>query len=397
MSEERLKILKLLKEGRITMEEAEALLDALAESSGEGASEPDGPTLHRATGWSSDRAPRGDEAGKQADEGSHARGPKAPGGWLDSLMNLDPQFFQTGFRDAMKEFEQYLKSAFSDLKQGDLPQGMKQFFGKESAEETRRLVISSAGATRLRLTNRWGDVRLSGTEGNEILVTAAISAWGADANDAATIAQSVALSHYRQEETIVLQTDLPQSGHMRFKVDFEIELPRALAVDMRSMSGDIALSSLSGGAQAVNLSGNIIIQDSSGSLRVESKSGDIDLMRTEGEVRARTVSGDVNLEQIRSVSLDARTVSGNLSCDITPQEGSEIKLESVSGDLRILLPGNSSCEIEVETASGEIRCELPAELKEKSARTLKASLGGSEARLEARTKSGDILLRDRRS
>lgn len=373
MSEERLKVLKLLKEGRITMEEAEALLDALADSPEKKSTEP------------------------RSEKSSHAQATKGPGGWLDFVMNLDPQFFQTGFRDAMKEFEQSLKSAFSDLQQGDLPQGIKQFFGKESAEEARRLTISSAGAARLRLTNRWGDVRLSGTDGSEIVVTAAISAWGADAEHAAATAQSVVLSHYREEETIVLQTDLPESAHTRFKVDFEIELPRGLAVDVRSMSGDIALSGLSGGAQAVNLSGDIIIQDSSGSLRVESKSGDIELIRTQGEVRARTVSGDVSLEQIRSVSLDARTVSGDLSCDVAPQKDSEIKLESVSGDLRVSLPIDSSCEIEIGTASGEIRCELPVVVEQRSARSLKGTLNGSEARLQAQTKSGDVLLRDRKS
>jgi Toastrack DUF4097/SHOCT-like domain len=404
MSEERLKILKMLKEGRITLEEADVLIDALGEgdpSAGTRGSETDeGDTrtwAHR------EQTRHHGRAEHQEHGGAGRRGPwDWLGGWspeklFDFDWKLDPHQFQTGLRDAMKGFEESLRSAVSGFQRGDFPAGMKELFGRATGTATIDEPIAATGAARLVLKNRWGDVRIVGSDAQEITVHAAVTAWSNDEQSAAQAAQAVRLRHYREGEAIVLGSEVQEGRRARHRIDLDITVPRTFAADLKAMSGDISASGVNGEMRAANFSGDIIVQDCTGSVSVESKSGDIDLLRCGGELRAHTLSGDINLENVTTHAATAHSVSGDVRADIALEERAVIELKSVSGDLAIFVPHDTACAVNLATASGRIENDLPVTASENSDRRLKGTLNTSAAEpgaaLSASTQSGNVHLR----
>jgi len=391
MNEERLKVLKMLKEGRITMEEAEVLLDALGEG-GEQRSRDEEATM------------RNEEAG------THSHGDSSKDQWTAAAerffsglrggnpfnldLKLDPQFFQTGFRDAMKGFEQSMKQFAGELGKMDFPGGFKEFFGRSSGQATKSLLASPTGAARVSISNRWGDIRINATEADEISGTASITAWGSDPEKAEEIAKAVEVSHFREEDTIALRCELPADhSRTRYRVDLDLNLPSGLALTVKGMSGDVSVSGMTAGVSVVNLSGDIIVQHSSGIIGLESKSGDIEVLDCNGEVRAHSLSGELNLEHVRPVLVQAHTISGDIHADIEPVGQSEIELQTTSGDIVLSVPEDTGLDLKADTTSGEITCQLPAELSVESANHIEGSVGGGGTTVRTQTKSGDITLR----
>lgn len=381
MNEERLKVLKMLKEGRITMEEAELLLDAL----GEGES--------------------GAASGERSEEDRHGesserrRGFSGWGGIPEGLFNfdwkLDPKVFQTGFRDAMKGFEQSMKDFASEFKERDFSGGFKDFFGRTSGQSTKSVRIETVGVTKVSLNNRWGDLRIRGADTNEVTGSATTTAWDADSQAASEKAEDIQVTHYREGDTIVVRCEGPErSRPARFRTDFDITVPRELAMHIKGMSGDVAVSDLAGGVEIMNLSGDVIVQRTSGIMTIESKSGDIEVLDCEGELRAHSLSGEIALEHLKSVMVQAHTVSGDVSAEIAPEGPADIDLQSTSGDITLKVPQECGLAFTAETASGEVSCKLPAQIDSKSGGRMSGSLNGGGATARLRTKSGDVVLKD---
>lgn len=389
MNEERLKILKMLKDDRITMEEAELLLDALGEES---VHKEDQRQDQRQEHESSDDRSSADRWSQAAER--FFRGWKdTPGGAFNFDWKLNPSGFQSGLREAMKGFEQSMKELAGEFKNTGFPGGFKEFFGRSSGQATKSVRAATGGASKLAISNRWGDVRITGTTAQELTGTASVTAWGTDAESAEEIADSVEVSQYREDDTIVLRFELPpDTARTRFRVDLDLNVPTEMAVSLKAMSGDLALSELASGVSAVNLSGDIIVQRVHGIISVESKSGDVDILGCEGEIRAHSLSGDMSLEKVRSVMVRSHTVSGDISAAIVPDGQADIELQSTSGDVRLSVPPETGFEIAADTTSGDVTCALPVEYSEKSAGHLTGTLNGGGTKVRLQTKSGDIRI-----
>jgi hypothetical protein len=119
-------------------------------------------------------------------------------------------------------------------------------------------------------------------------------------------------------------------------------------VSLAVVSGDVSISSVSGHADITSISGDVTVTDARSGASVKSTSGDVTVRRAwSGSIRAATVSGDVivGVPAGRGVSVDARSMSGDLSSEINLAErsGSEsgdgtmvkITAHSVSGDVEI--------------------------------------------------------------
>jgi hypothetical protein len=114
------------------------------------------------------------------------------------------------------------------------------------------------------------------------------------------------------------------------------------------VSGDVSIGSSEGPADVTSISGDVTVTDARSGAYVKSTSGDVTVRRAwSGSVRAATVSGDVvvGVPPGRGVSVDARSMSGDLSSEIDlgsssssdPGDGTVVKItaHSVSGDVEI--------------------------------------------------------------
>ena len=145
----------------------------------------------------------------------------------------------------------------------------------------------------------------------------------------------------------------------RASMNLEIRLPSNVEIDASSVSGNVAVS----GAQ--------------------------------GDVRAGSVSGDIRLDGLRATSIEARTVSGEISAAVESLTGSgSLSFKSVSGDVKLDLPRNLDADLSMSSVSGQLDSEFQMTLGGRtSRRRIEARIGRGGRELNLTTVSGDVRLK----
>lgn len=104
-------------------------------------------------------------------------------------------------------------------------------------------------------------------------------------------------------------------------------------IDLETHAGDIMVNSTRTGGSAETGGGNIRVRQSGGPLRLNSGGGDITVDEARGDVYARTKSGDITVkipESVSSLTLDLRTVGGNIVVLLPPSLRGSVEATVVS-------------------------------------------------------------------
>lgn len=136
---------------------------------------------------------------------------------------------------------------------------------------------------------------------------------------------------------------------------------------------------------------------SSAEIDAKSISGNVDIVGAQGNVHAEAVSGDVRLERLRATSVDARSVSGEISASVESLSGDgPLSFRSVSGDVKLELPRNLDATLSMSSVSGQLDSEFQMTLgggSRSSRRRIEARIGRGGRELNLTTVSGDVRLR----
>jgi len=416
MSEEREMILRmLLKEGKISVEEADALLQALEESGGA----TPGPA-----------APAGGPGARMPDLRAELRGV------FDELVRSMPQEVIGELKRTKDVLRPSLLGALQALR--GLPEGQTASAAEEPMTAGEQLV----------LRNTWGDVQLAGRSSGSLRVTATRRAWAGTAGEAQRLAESVAVTPTRNGSDVVIDV-APVDGR-RVRVDLEAEVPPGVGASLRLANGDVRVSRLSGPLAVTVTRGDVHVSDLKGSVEsgvtsgdvalrsvdgdasLEIRSGDVNAADVAGVVTAHVPSGDIDIERCGGAVLDVihgdasidhatgdvaidgksgnltlrdlrnravrvRTLSGDVTVGVAalPVDGT-VSLETLSGDIGLDLPAESRGTIDAAVRSGEVDCALPLANRAGDRRSLRGTLNGPGARIILRTTSGDIEIRGAR-
>ena len=172
--------------------------------------------------------------------------------------------------------------------------------------------------------------------------------------------------------------------------DLVIEVPHGARVEFGTVSGDLNVSGLDGQQRYKTISGDVELDDVEGAIDFDGTSGDVRLMAS-GMVslELRTVSGDIAARAGVVEALALQTMSGDMRIEGALAPGHEHTIETVSGDTRIIT--SSGLTIEARTVSGDIRSDVPHRTGGESGRR-SIILGDGRARLGFRSLSGDLQL-----
>jgi DUF4097 and DUF4098 domain-containing protein YvlB len=230
------------------------------------------------------------------------------------------------------------------------------------------------GAARLRISNRSGRVLVVCEERTDILVERGV--------DSPAGVDSEAPGQYRMagdhggSSTIELRcpagTDLvigTLSGRVEVKgragavvistASGSIDVERALAVDLRSLSGDIAIGSCLGNCRLHTKSGKVHVA-ASGRAEVSTISGRVTLAHEcddtpcSDELKVRTASGGVEVDAMGPHNMSINTLSGSVTVRLPQEVHPSAKIRSLSGRPRIAVDPGTDCEVAVSTMSGRV-------------------------------------------
>ena len=364
MNEERSMILKMLKEGKISVEEADALLEALQENRG------------------------GEGKTKKAAEESRKDGEKLDFSGMGSEL-------KSGFQEFARTMEGTIRQAVDSIKSLKLGSTMSEAFGRARGTDEKEIILSLDDITTVDLKTSSGDVIVTGDERDEILILAKITATGKDEESAAERAKGTEIEHEINDGTLTIRDSaMGMQITGPYSVDYQLTVPKSISLKVRVADGDISIRSIEGGSDVNTLSGDIRCEDCYNGLQVNSKSGDIRFSSCGGPTDARTLSGDVILAGMATNDLTCNTLSGDIQAEITSEDAEKIEARTLSGDVSVRLPATSKVAIKADTLSGEVHCNLPVRDVDKKGHRYNAILNEPDGRVILSTKSGDISIDD---
>jgi len=195
-------------------------------------------------------------------------------------------------------------------------------------------------------------------------------------------------------------------------VDFDITVPQDMALTLggtyteievdgvrgaisaETVEGEINVRGGSGIITLHSIQGSVTLADATGRIEVNSVNEDVALSNVSGQIKAETTNGEVTLWGIKSASVEATTINGDVLYEGTITDGGTYTFNSHNGDVAVSVPEGANVTLSVATANGDIDASFPLPFRgtpERHRYTFK--LGSGSARLEAESFQGDIELR----
>lgn len=177
------------------------------------------------------------------------------------------------------------------------------------------------------------------------------------------------------------------------KVDYLVSVPQETNLNINGVSNSAYIQDVSGTIFISTVSGSLKLVGLAGPLRVKSVSGDISGEKINGELVLDTVSGDAQLADSTLSKLHASTVSGDVDIH-SALSGNPIHLKSVSGDITLQVSPQSGYDISSQSISGTIVTSLPVAKRQKSLGQTQVKIGEGGTSIQHRSVSGDLIIKD---
>jgi hypothetical protein len=170
----------------------------------------------------------------------------------------------------------------------------------------------------------------------------------------------------------------------------ELEVPRDARVEVRSAAGDIAVRDILGGATVRTVSGDVSVKRTGGPLDIGVASGDVLVEASDPiSLEARSVSGDIRVRAPVLERVAVETVSGNVALTGALAAGEHVTT-TVSGEAELAV--GDDLALSFRTVSGAISCNHPR-FRGGDGRRQPLVIGDGTARFAVRTMSGDVRVR----
>ena len=421
MKEERMKILKMLQDGKITAEDAMKLLEALGDTE----EEPHRQTLRRQRRRNRQRGagiqeepipppppdpPRIQEEVqeriREARATLRASMPKVKNAVREAMPNVNRIVREVSIPNVgtiIQEAMQTASDAFSEWAEKTDTQ--------HPEKAVRQLVETTPihASDRLSISTPKGHVASEIWDRDEVQVDAAIAVWGTDEAAVNAFAEQIDIHIRRESDSVRIQPRVPKREKddpvQSVRIDFKLRHPQKVDLDVRAAHGNITLPEIDGAAILNNRHGKTVFEGASGNVQIEQHRGDIAVQRAGGdlsldahhsEMRVNAVSGSVTVHAHYG-ALDIDHIGGNTAVDtrhgpVTIREiGGNLAIKSGHSAIRV---DRTDGNVQVENSHApivvrEIGGEFIAENRHSS---IKADRIGGRA--VAKNKRGNIALRN---
>lgn len=399
MKEDIRRIMQLVKEGKLTPEDAAELIEAFQDAPEE--------SEESVSGVSEDAAEN--EARPNEDSESKAEDPFSK--LIGSVEQMAKDVAQnTNWKDISNQIRlgvnrgvDAIKEAAHDAKRGRGPLG-----GIFSAQVTRtiELPLQVPEGGNLVIDSASGDIHIEG--GHDIgSITIEAAFRGYSAEEAEQLADRFMPAIEESDHTVTFRQNEPTG----VTADIFVKVKKGVPVTVRVASGDIAVSdtfgrvtarSTSGDIKVMAAAGEVELSTASGDIRVshseakhvsiETKSGDVTLDAVHAPATVRTASGDVTLYTHRGQPITIEAASGNITADLTERLNGKALLRTVSGDITFHFADGGDAEVNLSTLRGSVRCQLPLEDATTESHRVAGRMGNGGGVLDVSAVNGDIYV-----
>lgn len=219
--------------------------------------------------------------------------------------------------------------------------------------------------TTLRIDNPAGQVQIEGSDTDEITVERTISYTGDEPDTTAAV----------DADTLTLDIDC--RNRRRCAVDYSIQMPTNVALDLNLASASVSATGIAGNVVIEAASGSVSLTDVSGGLLISCASGSIRLTDINGDLDLNTASGSIDGTGLVASAVQAHSASGSI--DLAFDAGiADLVIDTASGSVTVSVPGGPY-RVETDTSSGDIDVNIATDPAEDNT-------------IEINTASGDITI-----
>jgi DUF4097 and DUF4098 domain-containing protein YvlB len=211
---------------------------------------------------------------------------------------------------------------------------------------------------------------------------------------------------------------LPRSNSRSGEADLDIRVPRQSDLDVSAVSADVETQGLLGQQRLTTVSGEIraeFVKDfegktvsgdlrlkgksEPGDVRISSVSGDVYLDRGGGDVEVTSVSGALMLDVASATTVRTRTTSGDLSLRGALARDGSVEADTISGDVTVRMKPQAGFQYEATSFSGTIGNCFGRHAENTSTHgpgtRLNGTAGDGRGRVRVKSMSGDVAICDR--
>ena len=367
MNEERMSILKMVAEGKISVEEAEMLLRVLDEDVA-----PD-----EQTDTEDEKPKQGKDFVQEMTEMFQEVGREIEvevGNAIKSVQLPKVKKVVTEVVDQMKSSVSEAVDTVSDIV--DIP---------EEEGEKRRVkqqldVFEGTGIAKIDAQAANGRIKLEGSDRDGVTVRAWKEVRGRRAAAAEFAEQVEVYAEQIGDELRVFAEHPPPPRGVNLAVRYTIETPREVDVNLRTVNGKINISGISGSIDTTTVNDVIKLE------------GDA------GPIRARTTNGSIRAG-IGLLIDDAEfsTTNGSIEVEVHRCVGSVAAL-TTNGSIILTLPPDFAGQLDAEARRGRVHSDFPIPVVGKIKSLLKGEIGeGGEVVVKLRSTNGSIRLKRQES
>ena len=347
MTDERRKILDMLSEGKITVEDAERLLKALQGT-------------HRV-------------------ETRKKRGIDAP---LSPIPNVGA--LQDSLEGLGEEIKEGLEESLSEWSESE--NGTRDEDGKTSMRDD---AFAVGDSPRLVVRGFNGRIRVRAGEPGSIRVRARLKKPHGIKYSAVQEGDLVTVEAKpdRQAEGFPPGLSRQSSG-----ANIEVTVPVTTSVDLATSNGPVELRGTEGSGEVKTKNAPIRVEQFKGDLNATTKNGSITVKTLSGAAELATMNSRVSIEDGRG-RFEVRTINGPIKFQGSMEPKSHNKLSTLNGNIKVALDAEPSLKLTAATTNGRVHCEVPGFVAAVEKRhQLEGTMGAGEAELIAETKNGSIVV-----
>ena len=270
--------------------------------------------------------------------------------------------------------------------------------GQPEASETSQATFTWTNADRLVLENKYGNITVIGIEAVDGAAQAVVTktAWAGSEADARVLLQQVFLTNQVENGRCKIGVAAPQDARDRLTVHYEVRVPRQTPLEVTTTYGEIIARGASSAMTSKSASGPVTTEQpwaaDGGETRISSASGAVrvsDWNVLTGSLLVETTSADIQAERLTGQAISLTSRSGDVLVQKAQVTGTA-SFESASGNVRVS-DGAGGTRAVARTQSGSAEVEkFRAEQVHVETVSGDASLRDVAGALTVKTVSGDI-------
>jgi hypothetical protein len=284
--------------------------------------------------------------------------------------------------------------------------------GWQDSKFQKTVDIGNQGSFELR--NIFGEVRITGTDGNTVRINATKRVKESNRDAARALMDSIVIRVTERGGGVEVFTENPTGNTTPTLIDYDIVLPNNALVSVRSQ-GSIFVSNIKGELRAEAYQGHMVLTSVGRVRRAKTYTGNLSIAGVEGDEVTAEAGGALRVRNVHTRTLETRTIAGSTNavdvdcdrCTMTSTSGDinftgalrrngRYDISTNSGNIRLLTDGSSGFDLEAVTG-GMFRNDFPLKSTAPasaatSGRIVRGSYGDGGAILSLRSFTGSVTI-----